>query len=86
MSVGYHSLRVPSVQLKDEALELEELREMKADIERREKTQATVIENQAKRLDELEVLYKVKKSSRLAIYRHFERQAELKYFFRRKFS
>ena len=32
---------------------------MKADIERREKAQATVIENQAKRLEELETLYKV---------------------------
>lgn len=47
------------LQFKDEAIELEELREMKADIERRDKAQATVIENQAKRLDELEVLYKV---------------------------
>lgn len=47
------------VQLKDEASELEELREMKADIERREKAQATVIEHQAKRLEELETLYKV---------------------------
>ena len=32
---------------------------MKADVQRREKAQATVIENQAKRLDELETLYKV---------------------------
>ena len=39
--------------------ELEELREMKEDVERRERAQATVIENQAKRLDELETLYKV---------------------------
>ncbi|KAK9917170.1 hypothetical protein WJX75_001536 [Coccomyxa subellipsoidea] len=38
--------------------ELEELREMKEDVERRERAQATVIENQAKRLDELETLYK----------------------------
>lgn len=47
------------LQFKDEAVELEDLREMKADIERREKAQATVIENQAKRLEELETLYKV---------------------------
>ena len=40
-------------------MELEELREMKSDIERRERAQATVIENQAKRLEELETLYKV---------------------------
>ncbi len=39
--------------------ELDELREMKEDVERRERAQATVIENQAKRLDELETLYKV---------------------------
>lgn len=38
--------------------ELEELREMKEDIERKEKQQAMIIENQAKRLDELEKLYK----------------------------
>ena len=47
------------MQLKDDSVELEELREMKADIQRREKAQATVIENQAKRLEELETLYKV---------------------------
>ena len=47
------------VQLKYEAQELDELREMKADIERRDKAQALLIENQAKRLDELETLYKV---------------------------
>ncbi|KAK9831534.1 hypothetical protein WJX81_006588 [Elliptochloris bilobata] len=38
--------------------ELEELREMKEDVERRERAQAAVIENQAKRLEELETLYK----------------------------
>ena len=35
---------------------------MKEDVERRERAQATVIENQAKRLDELETLYKVRPS------------------------
>jgi hypothetical protein len=39
--------------------ELEELRELKEDVERRERAQAAVIEHQAKRLDELETLYKV---------------------------
>lgn len=43
--------------------ELEDLREMKEDVERRERAQATVIENQAKRLDELETLYKARSSS-----------------------
>ncbi len=50
------------MQLKYEATELDELREMKADIERRDKAQALLIENQAKRLDELETLYKVWRS------------------------
>lgn len=40
-------------------LELEELRELKQDVERRERAQAAVIENQAKRLEELDKLYKV---------------------------
>jgi hypothetical protein len=39
-------------------LELEELRELKQDVERRERAQAAVIENQAKRLEELDKLYK----------------------------
>ena len=47
------------VQVESASQELEELREMKEDVERRERAQATVIENQAKRLDELETLYKV---------------------------
>ena len=47
------------MQVESASQELEELREMKEDVERRERAQATVIENQAKRLDELETLYKV---------------------------
>ena len=47
------------LQVENASQELEELREMKEDVERRERAQATVIENQAKRLDELETLYKV---------------------------
>lgn len=47
------------LQISNESVELEELREMKADVERREKAQAAVLERQAKRLEELETLYKV---------------------------
>eukprot|EP00775_Hariotina_reticulata_P011897 gene11897-12041_t len=41
-----------------DAAEVEELREMKKDIERKEKQQAAIIENQAKRLEELDRLYR----------------------------
>jgi hypothetical protein len=41
------------LQFKGEMGELEELREMKEDVERRERAQATVIESQAKRLDQV---------------------------------
>ena len=51
------------MQVESASQELEELREMKEDVERRERAQATVIENQAKRLDELETLYKVCQTS-----------------------
>lgn len=34
---------------------------MKEDVERRERAQAAVIENQAKRLEELETLYKARR-------------------------
>lgn len=47
------------VQISNESVELEDLREMKSDVERREKAQAAVLERQAKRLEELETLYKV---------------------------
>lgn len=47
------------MQISNESVELEELREMKSDVERREKAQAAVLERQAKRLEELETLYKV---------------------------
>ncbi len=52
--------RCATLQVESASQELEELREMKEDVERRERAQATVIENQAKRLDELETLYKVR--------------------------
>lgn len=50
---------MPVLQLSAESTELVELRELREDVERRERAQAAVIENQAKRLDELETLYKV---------------------------
>lgn len=53
-----HGLVLYRLQAKNDQTELEELREMKSDIERKEKQQASIIENQAKRLDELEKLYK----------------------------
>ena len=40
-------------QFKGEMGELEELRELKDDIERREKAQAVIVENQAKRLEQV---------------------------------
>ena len=51
------------LQISNESAELEELRELKADVDRREKAQAAVLERQAKRLDELEILYKVRPHS-----------------------
>ena len=47
------------LQIGNDNVELEELREMKADVERRERAQAAVLERQAKRLEELDSLYKV---------------------------
>lgn len=46
------------LQFKTDIGELEELRELKADIQRREHNQAAVIASQAKQLRELETLYK----------------------------
>jgi len=53
-----NELRAEADQMKMDMAELDELREMKEDIERKEKQQAVLIEAQAKRLEELEVLYK----------------------------
>lgn len=44
--------------LKVDMAELEELREFRADVARKEKAHADLIASQAKRLDELEALYK----------------------------
>eukprot|EP00884_Botryococcus_braunii_P012518 jgi/Botrbrau1/21267/Bobra.39_2s0057.2 len=53
-------------------LELEELRELKQDVDRRERAQAAVIENQAKRLEELDKLYKDEVIMRKKIYNMME--------------
>lgn len=52
--------------------ELEELREMKEDIERKEKAQAELIAGQAKRLEELEKLYKEESITRKKLYNAME--------------
>ena len=44
--------------LKVDMAELDELRELRADVVRKEKAHADLIASQAKRLDELEALYK----------------------------
>lgn len=48
--------------------ELAELREMKEDVERREKAQAEVISNQAKKLDDLDKKYREESVMRKKIY------------------
>ncbi|KAL4428851.1 hypothetical protein ABPG77_005289 [Micractinium sp. CCAP 211/92] len=52
--------------------ELEELRELKEDVERREKAQAEVISQQAKRLDELDALYRDEAIMRKKIFNQME--------------
>lgn len=54
------------------AKELEDLRELKADVERREKAQAELIAGQAKRLEELEKLYREEAITRKKIYNAME--------------
>jgi hypothetical protein len=44
--------------LRVDAAELEELREMKADVERKERQQAAIILEQGRRLEELDKLYR----------------------------
>ncbi|KAK9868430.1 hypothetical protein WJX84_002910 [Apatococcus fuscideae] len=58
--------------LSAESTELVELRELREDVERRERAQAAVIENQAKRLDELETLYKDESLMRKKVYNLME--------------
>lgn len=52
--------------------ELEELRELKDDVERREKAQAEVISQQAKRLEELDSLYRDEAIMRKKIFNQME--------------
>ncbi|PSC75171.1 kinesin-like calmodulin-binding isoform X1 [Micractinium conductrix] len=52
--------------------ELDELRDMKADVERREKAQAEVISQQAKRLEELDALYRDESILRKKIFNQME--------------
>lgn len=56
----------------DERKELLSLRELRADVERREKAQAEVISNQAKKLEELESLYKDEAIMRKKIHNQME--------------
>ena len=53
-----NEMRAEQDQMKMDMAELDDLREMKDDIERKEKQQAMLIESQAKRLEEFEQLYK----------------------------
>ncbi|KAG2501877.1 hypothetical protein HYH03_000375 [Edaphochlamys debaryana] len=59
-------------QTRADAAELDELRELKADIERKEKQQAAIIDQQAKRLDELEKLYKDEQITRKRYFNQME--------------
>ncbi|GAX81265.1 hypothetical protein CEUSTIGMA_g8697.t1 [Chlamydomonas eustigma] len=52
--------------------ELTDLREMKEDVERKEKQQAQIIENQAKRLEELEKLYRDEQVTRKRYFNQME--------------
>lgn len=68
----YNEAKSDLEQSKQDQDELEELREMKADIERKEKQQAAIIENQAKRLEELEKLYKDEQITRKKFFNMME--------------
>lgn len=57
---------------KADAQELIELREMKEDVARKEKGQAAIIENQAKRLEELEKLYRDEQVTRKRYFNQME--------------
>ncbi|GLC77793.1 hypothetical protein PLESTB_000955500 [Pleodorina starrii] len=52
--------------------ELDELRELKSDIERKEKQQAAIIDQQARRLEELEKLYKEEQITRKRYFNMME--------------
>ncbi|KAI3437601.1 hypothetical protein D9Q98_000054 [Chlorella vulgaris] len=57
---------------KNQRKELDDLREMKEDVERREKAQAEVIAQQAKRLEELDSLYRDEALMRKKIFNQME--------------
>ncbi|KXZ52314.1 hypothetical protein GPECTOR_10g946 [Gonium pectorale] len=59
-------------QTRADTVELEELRELKADIERKEKQQAAIIDQQARRLEELEKLYKEEQITRKRYFNMME--------------
>lgn len=59
-------------QVKGDSTELDELRELRDDVERRERAQAVVIESQAKRLEECEGLYKDEALQRKKIFNTME--------------
>ena len=65
---------IPSLyaQFKGEMGELEELRELKDDIERREKAQALIVENQAKRLEQVRLLATCSLSPTSAIGQNYQ--------------
>uniref|UniRef100_A0A061QQX7 Kinesin-like calmodulin binding protein n=1 Tax=Tetraselmis sp. GSL018 TaxID=582737 RepID=A0A061QQX7_9CHLO len=70
-----NDMRAEAEQGKVDREELEELREMKEDIERKERQQAQMIEDQAKRLQELESLYK---EEQVARKRYFNMMEDMK--------
>ncbi|GLI62984.1 hypothetical protein VaNZ11_005841 [Volvox africanus] len=59
-------------QTRADQAELDELRELKADIERKEKQQAAIIDQQARRLEELEKLYKEEQITRKRYFNMME--------------
>lgn len=68
----YEAARAEAEQIRADEAELEELREMRADIERKDKQHAMIIENQARRLDELEKLYKEEQVNRKKYFNQME--------------
>eukprot|EP00798_Chlamydomonas_sp_ICE-L_P009529 gene9529-12468_t len=74
LGVGVKADRGPSQGLRT-GRSLGELRELKEDVERKEKQQAMIIENQAKRLEELEKLFK---DEQVARKRYFNMMEDMK--------
>ncbi|KAJ9511982.1 hypothetical protein QJQ45_004434 [Haematococcus lacustris] len=72
ISALYSEAKEQVEQAKNDERELEELREMKSDIERKDKQQAAIIEHQAKRLEELEKLYRDEQVARKRAFNTME--------------